>query len=322
MKTPRMRASLWTSAVALAAASVAIPAQTAAGARAGASHHARAVTRVAVSRGDWEARGSGGAQGSFLVATVTQRAHHRVGKRVVAGETKRFVAVEDLVIEAPINCSNAPGAVAPVDVGVLANPVPLAPNGSFSTGKLGARGGMQVRGRLSHGRLAITYRHVTRALNKFDGAPEICDTRTVQLTAARGHRRAVTDGIWQGHTQNNEPVKFRVVADGRALQTGTVAGQTVPAFAIDPASAADDCPGETGAGGTDSSGDESGSGAGASFQITQSLFVSPNGSFDNSELRFGDSQAFSGGFTSAKRATGTFLNPQQGCNWTWGAALT
>jgi hypothetical protein len=273
-----------------------------------------APAAAGLGQGDWEATGAGTARGSFAVVSVRQRVKHVV---------QRYVAVEDLTVDAPISCVNAPLSPAPVDVEVVGAVLRLNGNGSFSGGKIEKGTGTVVNGRFRRGKVQLTYRHVSNTYNAFEGGSEICRTGTVHLVAVPGHRRAVKDGVWLGKTASSEPVEFNVVAGGRALVTPSalVLGQTDYAFQLQPASGGDNCPGSNNTG--YGSGSDTGSGPGAAFQISNALFVDPPGTFSNSELQSGDGPTMSGTFTGKSSAAGTFANPTAGCtgppyNWTAG----
>ncbi len=288
----------WALVAGLASVALAIPAPASAGLR----------------NGDWEATSAGTARGSFAVVSVRQRVKHVV---------QRYVAVEDLAVDAPISCVNAPLTPAPVDVEVVAAVMRVSGNGSFSGGKIKKGNGTVVSGRLRSGKVELSYRHVSNTYNAFEGGREVCRTGTVHLVAQPGHRRVVKDGIWLGKTASSEPVEFNVVAGGRALVTPSalVQGQTDYAFQLQPASAGDNCPGSNNTG--NGPGSDTGSGPGAAFQISNALFVDPPGSFSNSQLVSGDGPTMSGTFTGKGSATGTFANPIAGCegtpyNWTAG----
>ena len=268
-------------------------------------------------KGDWEATGSGTARGSFAVVSVRPRVKHNQPR------VQPFLAVEDLTVDAPISCVNAPSSPAPVDVEVVGAVMPVRANGSFSGGKIKKGTGTVVNGRLRRGKVELTYRHVSNTYNAFEGGSEICRTGAVHLVALPGHRLAVKDGVWLGKTVSSEPVQFNVVAGGRALVTPSalVQGQSNVAFQIEPASAGDNCTGSNNTGNGPGSG--TGDAPGAAFQISNALFVDPPGTFSNSELQFGDGPTMSGGFTGKSRASGTFSNPGAGCtgslfNWTAG----
>lgn len=269
-----------------------------------------AQAAAAVRKGDWEAAGPGGAKASFAVATALQRVH---------GATRRSMVVEDLVVDAPIRCVNPAGSPAPYDLEVVLGPLLVSPRGRFSSGRLRRGSGTIVRARLLHGRFEIGYRHVSRTRNPFDGGAEVCDTGRIHLVAVPAHRRAIKDGVWTGSTQNNEPVELNVVAGGRALATATVSSGTVYAFEVRPESQQDDCPGLTSTGSTDSGGYEAGAGPGAAFRVIGGLFINPDGTFDNSQYRNGDSQVVTGRFSGHRSVDGQFTNPGQGCSWSWSA---
>jgi hypothetical protein len=272
-----------------------------------------AFAAAAPRRGDWEASGGQGARASFAIERLRQRVHGRIRERL---------AVEDLVVDAPIQCSNPATAVPPYQLGVISAAVPLDRNGSFAAGRLRHGVGTLVRGVLRGGGYRITYEHVSRSLNQFDGSSEVCRTGRVLLAARPGDRGSVDDGVFLGSSQAGEPVELDVAAGGRALITRQVGGRSEYSFQLRPASTYDDCPGVVSGGQAGGDGTETGGGQGAAFQITQGMFISPQGTFDNGELQYGDSPSVSGRFISAGRATGQFSNPSQGCSWSWTARLS
>jgi hypothetical protein len=241
---------------------------------------------AAQQRGDWEATGAGTARASFAVVQVGKRVH---------GRTVRSLVVENLVVDAPITCANAAGAPAPVDVEIIGGAMPLSPRGSFNGGKIRRGNGTVASGRLRRGRFTLTYRHVSRTRNLYDGGTEVCNTGTIQMTARHGYRRKVSDGIWRGQTVTGEPVQFDVAADGRALVTpagiSLPASQSRYAFQVASSGPGDLCP----------------------YQTSNTLFVDPPGTFTNGELAFGDSPVVTGTFTGPRSVVGDFTNLAQGC---------
>lgn len=225
--------------------------------------------------GDWEASGAHEARASFEVT--------RAGR-----------SLTDLVVQAPISCSNSFGTPLPFDTEVLSSTLTVASNGSFHSGKISKRaGGTALSGKLHGGAIDLTYRHVTRVVNPYEGGEEVCDTGRVRLTAHPGHRRAVRDGIWEGETNESEPVQLNVVAGGRALTA----------------------PDELGPGGTqfyafEVSGDSDDDLC--SYTLSSSLLLSPNGRFTNSLVTLGDDADVSGAF-SKHSVSGVFSNQPEGC---------
>jgi hypothetical protein len=222
--------------------------------------------------GDWEARGSRDTRASFEVTKGS---------------------VSDLVVQTPISCSNSFGTPLPYDTEVLSSTVKLASNGSFRSGKIGKRGGAAFSGRLHAGAIDLTYRHLTREVNPYEGGDEVCDTGTLHLMARPGHRKTVRDGIWEGQTAENEPVELNVVAGGRALTSPDAlgpGGTQFYAFEVAGDSSADLC----------------------SYTLSSSLLLSPNGSFTNSLATLGDDADVTGAF-STHSVSGQFSNQGEGC---------
>jgi hypothetical protein len=223
--------------------------------------------------GDWEATGAHEARASFEI-------------------TKH--ALTDLVVQAPISCSNSFGTPLSYDTEVLSSTVKLASNGSFSSGKIGRRGsGTAFSGRLHDGAIDLRYRHVSRAANPYEGGEEVCDTGTARLTARPGHRRTVRDGIWEGETNESEPVQLNVVAGGRALTSPDAlgpGGTEFYAFEVAGSSDTDLC----------------------SYTLSSSLLLSPDGSFSNSLVTLGDDADVAGAF-SKHSVSGQFSNQGEGC---------
>jgi hypothetical protein len=244
--------------------------------------------------GDWEATGTTSLiHASFALLPAGRSA------------TGAHAVVKDLTIESPIGCSDAPQPAPPVDVRVIPGTLKLSKTGGFSAGSIKHGSGTVVSGRFRAGRFAITYRHVSRTRNPYDGGTEVCDTRTIHLTAARGHRRPLTDGVWHGQTATNEPVVFHVTAGGRALQAPTRAaadGSQPMAFAF--GQFTQSC--FTG-GCTPSSNDI------CAYESASTLFVAATGAFGNAELQRGDDASVAGRFTSGNRSSGLFANGPEGC---------
>jgi hypothetical protein len=261
-------------AAAVAAASLGLPATAA----------ARSLN------GDWEAHGAGGAVASFAIAGVSGRN-----------------AVEDLVVQAPVKCSNAFSTPLPIDTEVVPGSVAIGSGNRFASAPIKRRhSGTQITARWRGGKFALAYRHVTRTTNPYEGSAEVCDTGTIHLTARRGHRRSLKNGIWQGHSATSEPIELSVVAGGRALEAPTgpgPGGAREYAFQLASASGSDAC----------------------AYQVTSPLFVAANGAFSNAATRLGDEAVLSGRFTRARRAAGEFSNLAEGCSqerWSAGWSFT
>jgi hypothetical protein len=237
--------------------------------------------------GDWEATGGHGSLASFQVTS---------GGR----------SLDDLVVQAPISCTNAFGTPLPVDVEVLAGTARVSRSGSFDTGSIGKRaGGTAVSGRVRRGAIDLTYRHVTRAANAYEGGEEVCDTRTLHLTARPGHRHAVRDGIWEGRTAESEPVELNVVAGGRALTSPSTLGPGGTQFYSFEVA--------------DSSGNDA-----CGYTLSSPLLLAANGSFTNAPIQLGDDAVVTGAF-SKRSWSGEFSNGPEGCapqSWsaTWAFA--
>jgi hypothetical protein len=246
-----------------------------------------APAAAAPKAGDWEATGGHGSLASFQVTS---------GGR----------SIDDLVVQAPISCANAFGTPLSVDVEMLAATTRVSPGGSFRTGSISKRtGGTAVSGRVRRGAIELTYRHVTRAANAYEGGEEVCDTRTLHLTARPGHRRTVRDGIWEGRTAEQELVQLNVVAGGRALSSPAAlgpGGTQFYAFEVADSSGSDAC----------------------GYTLSSPLLVAPNGSFTNSLTQLGDDAVVTGGL-SGRKWSGQFSNESEGCapqSWsaTWAFA--
>jgi hypothetical protein len=259
---------------------------------------------------NWEATSTGGAQASFALVPLNR----------AAGHTE---AVEDLVVDAPIRCANAPNAAAQYDLQTVSGTFALSPQGSFAAGQLTRGAGTTVQGQL-HGRvLQLTYRHLSKARNPFDDGVETCDTGSIQLTAHPAHRLSVQDGVWVGRSASNEPVQFRVTDGGRALVSGPVGAKRFYAWAIAPTSQHDTCTGvaSTGSGASTPGGLEAGGGRAEPFVQSGGMLIAPNGTFDNNQYAFGDSSTpeVAGRFVSSDRAVGVFDNTGERCKRTWSA---
>jgi hypothetical protein len=179
-------------------------------------------------------------------------------------------------------------------------------SGSFSSGSIGKRtGGTAVSGRVRGGAIELTYRHVTRSANAYEGGEEVCDTRTVHLTARPGHRRTVRDGIWEGRTAESELVELNVVAGGRALTSPSTLGPGGTQFyAFEVANSS----------GTDACG----------YTLSSPLLLAANGSFTNAPAQLGDDAVVTGAF-SKRSWSGQFSNQAEACapqSWsaTWAFA--
>jgi hypothetical protein len=257
---------------------------------------AAAPAWAAPAKGDWEASGKGGqALASFAVANAAERSHGRV---------THVLSVQDVVVQAPIQCTNAFSTPLPIDVEVIGGSFALGPGGKFASTPLKrGRGGTSVSGSFHGGRFTITYRHLVRTLNPYEGSDEVCDTGSIHLTARRGHRAAHKNGIWEGQSSQQEPTELSVVAGGRALEAPVGAGPGGTreyAFQLAPSNANDAC----------------------AYQITYPLFVAANGTFSNAATRLGDEAVLSGRFTGAGSVAGQFSNleescPQEGWNASW-----
>jgi hypothetical protein len=246
------------------------------------------------------ARTAAAALGSLLVLAPAAAAASRAGDWEAAGARQARASFEvtkdtlsDLVVQAPISCANSFGTPLSYDTEVLSSTAKPASNGRFASGKIGKRGGTTLSGRLHGGAIDLTYRHVSREVNPYEGGEEVCDTGTVRLTARPGHRPTVRDGIWEGQTNQSEPVQLNVVAGGRALTSPDAlgpGGTQFYAFEVAGSSSADLC----------------------SYTLSSSLLLSPNGGFSNSLVTLGDDADVSGAF-SKHSVTGQFSNPGEGC---------
>jgi hypothetical protein len=249
------------------------------------------------SPGDWEAtRAPGLVHVSFAVASAGRSSRGAGGAQAT---------VKDLTIAAPIGCSDAPAPAPPVDVRVIAGPLALSPSGGFSSGAVKHGSGTVVVGRFRAGRFSLSYRHVSRTKNPYDGGAEVCDTGTVHIAAVRGHRRLLKVGVWRGQTGTHEPVVFYVTAGGRALQAPArppANGSAPVAFAF--GQFTQTC--FTG-GCTPSSSDI------CAYQSASTIFVASTGGFGNAELQRGDDANVAGRFTGTNRASGVFANGPEGC---------
>jgi hypothetical protein len=250
------------------------------------------VASAAPRTGDWEASGGHGAVGTFEVTTVSGSSHSH----------ERYRAIEDLVVQAPIGCKNAFSTPLPIDVEVISGVARLSKSGSFALGAIKKRGGTAVTGTLHHGALELTYRHVSRSVNAYEGGAEVCDTGKVHLTAKPGHRKALKDGVWEGQTAEQEPVELNIVAGGRALLSPTglgPGGTKFYAFEIAGNSSTDSC----------------------GYQISYPMFLSPDGSFSNGATRLGDEADVSASFSGPHSVSGEFSNLEESCaQQSWSAS--
>lgn len=244
----------------------------------GAGALAPAAASAAPATGDWEARGAGGALGSFELA--------RTGGRLV---------VEDLVVQAPINCANAFGTPPPVDVEVIGRSTRLEPDGGFASGAIRRGNGTAIRAAYRGGRFSLSYRHVASTANAYAGGEQVCGTGTIRLTARRSQRRALTNGVFEGSSVQQEAVELSVVAGGRALMAPAAPGP----------GGVTEYPFQLAAGNPDDS---------CAYQLPGPLFIAPNGSFSNAALQLGDEASVSGRFTGTRTVSGSFSNPGQSCS--------
>jgi hypothetical protein len=253
---------------------------------------------------DWEAHGGATGRASFAERVVTRGA----GKR-----RKRVNVIQSLVVQAPINCADSPTPAIPVDVQVIRATIALRPRGTFKLGKLKHGAGTTVSGTLRGERVSITYRHVSRVANLYDGGTEVCDTGKVHLTGAPGRRFAIKDQAWHGQTATNEPLTFNVVAGGRALQApARPPASGAPQASIAVGAFTQSC----GAGSCSPSSSDI-----CAYETPVTLYVGPDGSFGNTLWQAEDQGVVSGRFTNAKAATGDFTNGGEGCQQTtWSAS--
>jgi hypothetical protein len=253
---------------------------------------------------DWEAQGSAPASASFAERAVT------TGK---GKKRKRVNVIQSLVVQAPVNCADSPTPAIPIDVQVIPATITLTAHGTFTSGKLKHGAGTTVSGTLRGKRVSITYRHVSRVANQYDGGTEVCDTGKVHLTGAPGHRFAIKDQAWQGQTATSEPLTFNVVAGGRALQAPAhPPANGAPQASIAVGAFTQSC----GAGSCSPSSTDI-----CAYETPVTLYVGPDGSFGNTLWQAEDQGLVSGQFTSAKAATGNFANGGEGCQQTtWSAS--
>lgn len=310
--------------VAVLAVVLAVPAAALAKTGASAKKPSPAKTKTAAlpAAGDYEGTGASGTTASFEVALVgkvapTKPAKPAKGAKPTKGSRKTstttYAEVEDFAVDAPIACSNASEPAIPFDVEVVDGPVRLSKNGTFSSGAIKNGSGTVVNGRFNAGRFTIAYRHVSLTPNQYAGGSELCDTGTINITFAPGHRTLLKDGIWQGSTQANEPVAFYVVAGGRALEEpphppSDGAPQASFAFGQFTQTCAQD-------GCSPSSNDP------CAYESPTSLFVAADGVFNNNQWQDGgDDPIVAGTFSGSASASGQFANGPQGCGQTsWSA---
>jgi hypothetical protein len=261
--------------------------------------------------GDWEGTGAGGARASFAVARTSERVRVK-GQRHTRLATHSVI--ENFAVDAPISCTNASEPAIPFDVEVIDGPVRVSNNGSFSVATIEQGAKTTLSGRLHGTHFTLSYRHQSEVPNSFSGGSEVCDTGTVQITAAPGHRKLVKDGIWRGETHTNEPVAFYIAAGGRALEAPARAPTDgSPTSSLRFGVFSQTC---FQSGCTTSSSDI------CAYYSATTLFVAPDGSFNNDQWLEGDSPIVAGAFTGDTRATGQFANGPQGCpqtDWTAGA---
>jgi hypothetical protein len=265
--------------------------------------------------GDWEGTGAGGTTASFEVAIAGAPTHAKRSKKKRSPKTSpsTYRVVEDFAVDAPITCTNASQPAIPFDVEVVDGPVRLASNGTFTSGAIAGGAGTVLSGRFTGTKFTLSYRHVSSTPNQFAGGTEVCDTGTIQIAAVPGHRQTITDGIWQGDTQTNEPVVFYVAAGGRALEAPPYPptdGAPQAAFAF--GQFTQTCF----QGGCSPSSDDI-----CAYESATSLFVAADGVFDNSQWdNGGDNPTVAGSFTGSAQASGQFANGPQGCGQTdWSA---
>lgn len=259
--------------------------------------------------GDWEGTGAGGTTASFEVAAVTERVR-------VSGHRRTRLAthsvIENFAADAPISCTNASEPAIPFDVEVIDGPVRVSGNGSFSAATIEHGVKTTLSGRFHGAQFALSYRHESQVPNQFAGGSEVCDTGTLHITAAPGHRKLVKDGIWRGETQTNEPVAFYVAAGGRALEAPArppTDGSPQSAFRF--GTFTQTC---------FQNGCSTSSNDICAYYSATSLFVAPDGSFNNDQWLQGDDPIVAGAFTGGAQATGQFANGPQGCPQTvWSA---
>jgi hypothetical protein len=260
--------------------------------------------------GDWEGTGAGGTTASFEVARVSAPVRVKGSRRA---RPATHSVIENFAVDAPIGCTNASQPAIPFDVEVIDGPVRVSENGSFSAIATSGQGAStKLSGRFTKARFMLSYRHESQTPNQFAGGNEVCDTGTVHIAAAPGHRKLVKDGIWHGETHTNEPLSFYVAAGGRAIEEPPhppTDGSPDSAFAF--GSFTQSCFQN---GCTTSSNDI------CAYYSATSLFVAAGGAFDNSQWLEGDDPIVAGAFTSDSQASGQFANGPEGCTQTdWSA---
>jgi hypothetical protein len=247
---------------------------------------------------DWEASGKGAARASFALNSTTTG----------TGKGRRTsTTISDLVVQAPIECTDSPVSEVPVDVEVIPATITLNASGAFTAGGIRSGSGTTVAGRITGRTLTLAYRHVATT-HQFDAGIETCDTKTITLTGAPGRRVSVADATWEGQTKTDEPVALTIVAGGRALEEP----HYVPAnggiqTAISFGAFTQSC---FTAGCSPTSTDI------CAYETPTAVFINANGTFGNTSYVEGDQAEFTGRFTSARAADGTFMNGGEGCGQT------
>jgi hypothetical protein len=299
----RVAASLTSAALLLVCGAV-IPGSALA--RASASTKTKTKAAALPASGDWEGTGPGGTTASFETARVAAPVK---GSRKKKSTTHSVV--EDFAVDAPITCANASGPAIPFDVEVIDGPLSVSANGSFSSAMTAQGVTTTLSGHFKGARFTLSYRHESQIPNQFAGGTEVCDTGTVHITAAPGHRKSITDGIWHGQTATHELVVLYVAAGGRALEAPPrppTDGSPQAAFAF--GTFTQTC---FQGGCTTSSNDI------CAYYSETSLFVAPGGTFSDDQWLEGDDPIVAGAFTSDKQANGQFANGPEGCSqndWT------
>jgi hypothetical protein len=268
--------------------------------------------------GDWEGTGAGGTTASFEVAVASAPTHaKRSGKpsstkpsakkpSTKKPSTTTYRVVEDFAVDAPIACTNSSQPAIPFDVEVVDGPLRVAKNGTFSSGAIKDGAGTALSGRVNGSRITIAYRHVSSTPNQFAGGTEVCDTGTIQITATPGHRTLLTDGIWSGETQTNEPVVFYVAAGGRAIEApGHPPSNGSPQASFTFGQFTQTC---SQGGCFPSSVDI------CAYESPISLFVAADGVFNNNQWQDGgDDPIVAGTFSDSSHASGQFANGPNAC---------
>jgi len=287
-------------ATVLLAIGVAAPGSAAAKAHRSASTKAPALPAT----GDWEGTGNGGTTASFEVATERSR--------VTGSHNAKYRVIEDFAADAPIDCTNADEPAIPFDVETIDGPLRVSGHGTFSSPGIDHGSGTEVSGHFSGRHFLLSYRYESQTPNQFAGGTEVCDTGSVRITAAPGHRRLVKAGVWYGETETNEPVVLYVSAGGRVLEAPPrppTDGSPRAAFAFGAFTQTcftDGC--------TTSSNDI------CAYESPTSLFVAADGAFSDNQWLEGDDPIVAGAFTGSSRASGQFANGPEGCGETdWSA---